>query len=157
ESFTKAIEGQENLWIDEFRYRQANGTYLYVTCRSFIIRDAEGKALRMIGAIQDITDRRLAEEAVRKSEERLRVTMESATDYVIITTDVNGNIEHWNSGAERIFGYKAAEVTGKNGDFIYTPEDRAAYVPEGERKTAMEEGRAPDERWHMRKNGSRFF
>ncbi len=156
-SFNAAIEGKETLWTDEFRYRQASGEYMYINCRSFIIRDGEGKALRMIGAMQDITERRLAEEAVRKSEERLRVTMQSATDYVIITQDVNGNIENWNSGAERIFGYKAEETIGKYCDFFYTPEDRAAGIPEKEMETAKEEGRASDERWHLRKDGTRVF
>jgi two-component system CheB/CheR fusion protein len=156
-SFVAAVEGKETLWTDEFRYRKAKGEYLYVVCRSFIIRDGEGKALQMIGAMQDITERRLAEDAVRKSEERLRVTVQSATDYVIITMDVNGNIESWNSGAERIFGYKAEELIGKYTGVIYTPGDRAANAAEKEMETAKKDGRATDERWHLRKNGSRIF
>ena len=59
---------------------------------------------------QLVEQKKALEMRVRKSEERLRVTMESATDYVIITMDIHGNIENWNSGAERIFDYKAAEV-----------------------------------------------
>ena len=70
-----------------------------------------------------------AEEALRESEERLRITMESAVDYAIISTNTEGLIESWNSGAERIFEYKAEEVLGKSGDIIFTDEDKAAGVP----------------------------
>lgn len=156
-SFNEAVSGKEELWTDEFRYRQANGTYVYVMCRSYIIRNKEGKAIRMIGAMQDITERRKAEEAVRKSEERLRVTLESATDYVIITQNAEGIIEGWNSGAERIFGYKAAEVIGKPGNIIFTPEDQAAGAAKQEMEIARADGRAIDERWHLRKDGVRIF
>ena len=98
-----------------------------------------------------------AEEALRASEEKLRIAMESAVDYAIINTNTEGLIEEWNSGAERIFEYKAEEVIGKSGDIIFTEEDKNADVPAKEMKTAREEGRALDERWHQRKDGSRFF
>lgn len=95
--------------------------------------------------------------ALEKSEERLRVTMESATDYAIITINTDNIIEEWSAGAERIFGYSEAEARGQSGSIIFTPEDRAAGTPEKELETAETEGRAPDERWHMRKDGTRFF
>ncbi|MEP6683841.1 MAG: CheR family methyltransferase [Parafilimonas sp.] len=98
-----------------------------------------------------------AEEALRKSEERLRITMESAVDYAIINTDINGLIEGWNSGAEHTFEFTADEVIGKPGDIIFTDEDKAAGIPGKEMKTAREEGRAIDERWHRRKDGSNIF
>lgn len=96
-------------------------------------------------------------EALRRSEERLRITMESAVDFVIMTLNTTGLIEEWNTGAERIFGYKAEEAKGQPGHIIFTPEDIAAGIPEKEMRTAQEKGYAEDERWHMRKDGSRFF
>ncbi|HEY0062330.1 MAG TPA: ATP-binding protein, partial [Telluria sp.] len=71
--------------------------------------------------------------------------------------DRNGLITSFNSGAERIFGYREEEILGQSDVLIFTPEDRAAGVPDDEKRRAREEGRAEDERWHLRKDGSRFF
>jgi PAS domain S-box-containing protein len=100
---------------------------------------------------------RRAAEALRDSEERLRLTTESVTDYAIFTTDTAGSITSWNVGAERIFGFTEKEAIGQHAAIIFTPEDRAKGVPEKEMKTARETGRASDERWHVRKDGSRFY
>ncbi|MCA1564410.1 MAG: PAS domain S-box protein [Acidobacteria bacterium] len=100
---------------------------------------------------------RRAAEALRGSEERLRLTMESVTDYAIFTTDAEGRIETWNVGAERIFGFTGEEAIGQPGEIIFTPEDRAKGEPEKERREARENGRAADERWHVGKDGVRFY
>ena len=105
----------------------------------------------------DITSNKQAEEALQKTRERLRVTMESAVDYAIITTDTEGMIDGWNSGAERTFGYSEEEIMGQFVAIIFTPEDRKSNVHLQEMETAREKGRAPDERWHLRKDGSRFY
>jgi PAS domain S-box-containing protein len=107
--------------------------------------------------IIDITDRRHAEEQLRTSEERLRSVVESLKDYAIISMDTVGRIEGWNVGAERMFGYKAEEAMGSSGEIIYTPEDRKRGVFAEEMMTALHKGRAEDERWHLRKNGTRFY
>ncbi|PZR22616.1 MAG: hypothetical protein DI539_05175 [Flavobacterium psychrophilum] len=105
----------------------------------------------------DITQRIISEDALRNSEERLRVTMESALDYVIITMDTQGNIQHWNTGAKHTFGYSLEEVTGKSFGLIFTAADRQDNIPEKELRMAREKGYADDERWHLRKDGTRFF
>jgi two-component system CheB/CheR fusion protein len=119
--------------------------------------DKIGKATRMSGVMFDITTRKIAEEALRKSEEKLQMILESTKDYAIVTFDLRGFITRWNTGAERIFGYPETEAVGRHGAFLFTPEDQARGVPEQEMKTALEKGRAEDERWHIRKNGERFF
>ena len=86
----------------------------------------------------DITEHKISEEALRYSEERLRVTMESALDFVIITMDIEGNIEQWNTGAERTLGYSADEAKGRNIEIIFTEEDRASGVPQNEMAIAVE-------------------
>lgn len=96
-------------------------------------------------------------EALSESEERYRILVESAREYAIFMLDTNGQIRTWNSGAERIIGYREQEAIGLNGSVIFTPEDRAAGVPAGEMVTASQQGRAVDERWHLRKDGSRFW
>ena len=98
-----------------------------------------------------------ADERLRASEERFRLLIESATEYAIFTTDPNRIVNYWNSGAERVFGWSETEILGQTADIIFTAEDRAAGMPEREVRIAVEKGRAQDERWHMRKDGSRFF
>lgn len=83
--------------------------------------------------------------------------VENVKDYAIFTTDTEGRVTSWNIGAERLFGYGEAEILGQAAAVIYTPEDRAEGVPERELRTAAAEGRAEDERWHLRRDGSRFW
>ena len=83
--------------------------------------------------------------------------LESAADFAIFALDPNGKAISWNAGAERLFGYSEAEMVGHDSDVIFTPEDRAAGAPQAERRKAQEQGRAEDERWHQRKDGSRFW
>ncbi|MFN3581251.1 MAG: CheR family methyltransferase, partial [Pseudomonas sp.] len=113
----------------------------------------EGAVLTFI----DISGRRAAEQELQLGEERMRLVAESTADYAIIVQDTQGVITSWNRGAELIFGYSKQEAIGQPCHLIFTPEDRAAGVPEEELRQALEKGRGEDERWHMRKDGSRFY
>jgi PAS domain S-box-containing protein len=103
------------------------------------------------------TPRRLSLSAARESHHWYRLIVDNVRDFAIFSADVNGNVSSWNPGAERFFGYQAEEILGKSIDFLYLPEDRAAGIPARERRTAVETGSSEDERWHIRKDGSRFF
>jgi PAS domain S-box-containing protein len=83
--------------------------------------------------------------------------VESAEDYAIFMVDREGRVADWNVGAERIFGYREEEIIGKPGSILFTPEDRWQGAHEEELRKAVAEGRAEDERWHIRKDGSRFW
>ncbi len=83
--------------------------------------------------------------------------IEGATDYAIFTTDMKGRITSWCPGAQTIFGYTEAEVAGEDAAILFAPEDREAGVPQKELETAHQKGCAADERWHIRKDGSRFW
>jgi two-component system, chemotaxis family, CheB/CheR fusion protein len=111
----------------------------------------------IVGMAVDITERKRMEETLRRSNERVRLMMESVEDYAIFTLDAGGRIESWNAGAKRIFGYTEAEAIDQSGAIIFTPEDRAKGAPAQEMKTARDMGRAADERWHLRKNGTRLY
>jgi PAS domain S-box-containing protein len=89
--------------------------------------------------------------------DHLWMVIDSIDDFAIFTTDTNGIIQLWNSGAQQLFGWTAHEACGKHARLIFTPEDQAAGGVEAEMRTALERGRAPDERWHIRKDGTRFY
>jgi len=106
--------------------------------------------------IRDISERRRQERALRESEERLRLMIEGIQDYALILMDQNGTITDWNVGAERILGYSAEEIKGQHAEVFFTPEDRERGQAQSELKRAAETGKSDDERWHLRKDGSRF-
>jgi PAS domain S-box-containing protein len=83
--------------------------------------------------------------------------IDGALDYAIFTMTEEGVIDSWNSGAERMFGYSSDEIVGANVAILFTPEDRAAGLHLKELHDARRSGRAADERYHMRKDGSRFY
>ncbi|MBK4737566.1 PAS domain S-box protein [Noviherbaspirillum pedocola] len=91
------------------------------------------------------------------AQQRLRLFVEQAKDYGIIILDEAGMILDWSVGALQLTGWTAEEAIGQPGAIIFTPEDQAARMPERELETARREGQAPDVRWHLRKDGSRFF
>ena len=86
-----------------------------------------------------------------------RAILESASDYAIITIDLDGRITSWNAGARNLLGWEEAEALGMDGRLLFTPEDRERGAPEAEMAQAREAGRAEDERWHLRRDGSRFW
>ncbi|TCP85311.1 PAS domain S-box-containing protein [Rhizobium sp. PP-CC-2G-626] len=92
-----------------------------------------------------------------ESDDLLRVVFESAVDFAIFSLDPEGRVTSWNTGAERVLGFTEADILGRSGDVIFTAEDRAAGVPALERADATAHGRAEDERWQMRKDGTRFW
>jgi two-component system CheB/CheR fusion protein len=87
----------------------------------------------------------------------MRLLAESTRDHAILTFDTAGRITTWNPGAEHVFGWSEVEALGQPVDMIFTPEDRASGQPEIERQEARSQGRCEDERWHLRKDGSRFY
>src|SRR5947209_19002249 len=87
----------------------------------------------------------------------LRLLVENTTDYAVFAVDLDGNVLTWNPEAQRVLGYAADEIIGRSSFVTFTPEDRAAGVPERELRTAIREGRASDDRWHIRKDGTRLW
>ena len=130
--------------------------------RSFLMRllpyrTAEDRINGVVITFVDITKRKESEKALQQSEEYLRLIIESAKDYAIFTLDTDRRVVRWSTGAEAMIGYTEAEMRGRSGDAIFTPEDRQKGDPEKEISKAENEGRAENERWHVRKDGSRFW
>ncbi len=145
----------ESLQIAEREVETQDGRW-YVL-RLLPYRTSEDRINGTVLTFIDITNRRGTEEALRRSDERLRLTIDSIADYAIFSIDAAGHIESWNAGAQRIFGYTAEEALGRHTEILFTPEDRMQRAPETEMRTARVEGRAEDERWHIRKDGLRFY
>ncbi|MGN7295402.1 PAS domain S-box protein [Rhizobium sp. SAFR-030] len=82
---------------------------------------------------------------------------DSAVDFAIIVTDPAGVISDWNRGAEYTIGWSAEEMIGSTAERFFTPQDRAVGRIEAEMAIALRDGSAPDERWHLRKDGSKFW
>lgn len=96
-------------------------------------------------------------EGFRVSDSFFHQIVNSLEDYAIFTTDKEGTISSWNPGAESIFGYSGEDIIGQNAAIFFIPEDRKKKAPEKVLNTALRDGQAKDEKWHLRKDGSRFW
>ncbi len=96
-------------------------------------------------------------QALREENARAHQILRSAVDYAVITLDDQGRITGWNEGARQVLGYTEAEVLGRSGDMIFTAEDRNQGRFDLELRRALEHGRAANERWHLRRGGTRFW
>ncbi|HET6558162.1 MAG TPA: PAS domain-containing sensor histidine kinase [Prolixibacteraceae bacterium] len=85
------------------------------------------------------------------------LVIDSLQDYSILTMDKNMVINCWCAGSEKVFGYKPEEVIGKQSEIIFNKEDRKNKIPLQEVETAMKEGKASDNRWHVKKDGDLFY
>ena len=105
----------------------------------------------------DVTDRMQAVEALRNNETKLRLIVEGAKDYIILTLDDNQRITSWFGGAEETFGWSEAQMLGQPFEAIFSAEDRAANAPQLEIEAAARDGVAPARRWHVAADGTRIF
>jgi PAS domain S-box-containing protein len=96
-------------------------------------------------------------QAVRNNDRRLRALVESVVDYAILMLDGDGYIRSWNSGAERITGYRAQEILGRHFSIFTTGDDRGGTRPMEPLARAEREGRYEEEDWRVTKDGSRFW
>lgn len=95
--------------------------------------------------------------ALNVKNERIRLILQNAKGYAFIVADLQGHITEWEGGAQTIMGWPAHEIIGQPLSLIFTAEDRAAGVPQAELQKARMSGLAEYKRWHVAKNGSRFF
>jgi PAS domain S-box-containing protein len=95
--------------------------------------------------------------SLEQTEEICRLLIEGVREYAIFMLDGENRVTSWNHGAERILGYAEGEILGRPGAVFFTPEDRDAGEPEKEMRQAVTTGQACDDRWHVRKDGSRFW
>jgi PAS domain S-box-containing protein len=121
------------------------------------LRDASGKLIGFGKVTRDLTRRREFEQSLRESEERFRLLVEGVAEYAIFMLDANGYVATWNSGAERINGYRAEEIVGQHFSRFYPADAVESGWPEHELQVATSEGRYEEEGWRVRKDGSQFW
>lgn len=147
----------EGRFEDEGWRIRKDGTHFWANVVITALRDEQGKLRGFSKVTRDLTARREAEEALRHSEERFRLLVETAKDYAIFVLDPQGFVGSWNAGAERIKGYKADEIIGQHFSKFYPQEALDRGWPKHELKIAGEVGRFEDEGWRVRKDGSQFW
>jgi len=156
-SWKSLLESGPSLLENQFRIVRPDGAVRTVYTRLHVDRDDSGRAVRILGVCQDVTDRKLAEEEARATEERFRTMVENVRDYAIYMLDPRGYITSWNLGAERIKGYLADETIGKHYSLFFLPEHTERGDPGLQLEFAAIQGRYESEGWSVRKDGSRFW
>jgi len=155
----RALSG-EGTWSEDLPLRTSRNGYEETAYFSFSynpVRDEAGSVSGIFCACTETTGKVLAERRASAEITLYRQILNSAADYAIIAKDLEGRIASWNEGARRVLGWTEEEMLGHSAARYFVPEDVAAGQIEKEMRTALVHGVAPDERWHLRKNGDRFW
>jgi PAS domain S-box-containing protein len=141
---------------DGWRVRK-DGTRFWAYVVIDPIRQPKGEIIGYAKITRDLTERRAAEEELRRGQEQFRLLVQGVTDYAICMLDTKGLVSSWNLGAQRIKGYAPGEIIGQHFSRFYTDEDRAAGAPQEALETARRDGRFEKEGQRVRKDGTRFW
>jgi len=118
---------------------------------------AGSRTVALRGICYDVTERKRAEEELKRSEQRFRLFLESVRDYAIVMMDPDGAVSTWNAGAERVLGWRAEDVVGRSHACFYADPDRAAGRPAANLRIAERFGWVEEEGWRVRSTGARFW
>ncbi len=156
EAIGRVIKGKKPESLEYALDLDGDERWFVARINRIVSREGDPKSLSVL--VRETTRRKKAEIALQQSEERFRLLVEGVKDYAIYALDTKGRVVSWNSGAERIKGYRREEIIGKYFSVFYPPQDIAAGKPEKDLQVAAAEGRLEDAgSWRMRKDGSRFF
>ncbi len=153
----RALNG-ETLTDNELSlYDRGRGLSVTLSHSAAPLKDAQGKIVCAVDVFRDVTDSHRALQELQRAEEHFRLLVEGTTDYAIFMLDKDGHVVSWNPGAERILGYRKAEILGSHLSAFFTPEDQDKGEPERKLRQTMLDGRAEEDSWRVRKDGQRFW
>jgi PAS domain S-box-containing protein len=127
-------------WTEHYRFRKADGAYIHIDDRAYIIRDSAGRPTRAIGAMMDVTKRKLAEDLLRRSEARFSNVFNMSPVAITITRAADGHFLDANDALLRMLGYRREELVGNSSmaiNFWYTPEERVAMIERIQRQGSV--------------------
>ena len=110
----RALEGGREAWVDEYRFRRADGEYVTLVDRAYVVRDGESRPVRMLGSIMDVTERKRSEERLRESEERYRTLVEAVQEGIAFIDPEGGVINYCNEAYAEILGLPPGEMVGRS-------------------------------------------
>lgn len=139
----------------DIHLRRKDGYELPVDIALGFVESGEG--VLVVASVRDITDRRRAEEELRRAHEQVDLIIQSIGDYSIFALDPEGRVSSWNPGAARIQGYARDEILGRSFAIFFPPEDVAAGAPGRALAEAEKTGRYEEEGWRVRRDGTRFW
>ena len=151
----ESLETTERYRPYEKEYIHKDGHLIPVRLSGMIL-EKDGEPF-ILSSVENITERKRAEESLRKSEEKVRLMVSEIKDYAIFMLDQDGKVASWNEGAQHIKGYTSEEIMGKHFSRFYTQEDAGRGKPEKELEAAATQGRFQDEGWRVRKDGLQFW
>jgi PAS domain S-box-containing protein len=149
----KEIDGYS---IDK-RWIKKDGEITYTDISVNCVRKRDRSVDYFVALVQDITQRKQAEGALRESEERYRSLTAQVKDYAIFSTNELGVVTTWNEGCQQVLGYGQEELIGLDSAMLFTPEDRAAGVPADQLREAMDTRAIRNDRWMNARGDRRFY
>lgn len=148
---------REGVYTEEGIRMRKDGTRFWASVVLTALLDDKGHVYGFAKVTRDITEKKIAEEKLRLSEEKFRILVSGVKDYAIFMMDPTGHIVSWNEGAERINGYKPDEIMGKHFSTFYTEPDKLRRHPEHELDVARKVGKYEEEGVRVRKDGTTFI
>lgn len=152
---TKATKDERA--VDERWHMRKDGSRFWASGMIYPLLDGEGGLRGYVKILRDFSEGRHAADTLFESERKLEFVLENMKGHALFMMDTEGRIATWNKGATRLLGYEAQEILGKHFSILFIEEDVDARAPMAELAKAKTEGKAEDERWHKRKDGSLFW
>jgi PAS domain S-box-containing protein len=157
EQFDRVMAGENDGYTLDKRWIRKDGRVIDTTISVNVIRRSDGSVDYFVALVDDVTERKHTEAALRESEGKFRALISQVKDYAIFATDERGIVTTWNEGCQEVLGYAAEEFVGLDSAALYTLEDRSADAPARDRRRAAETGTAKSDCWMLAKGGQHFF
>ncbi|MCC7548953.1 MAG: PAS domain S-box protein [Burkholderiales bacterium] len=144
-------------WFEDHGWRlRRDGSRFWANVVIHPLRKSDGTLIGFAKITRDLTERMRHEESLRQSQERYRLVVDAIADHAVVSLNGEGQVASWNAGAERMFGYRTAEIVGTDSAHFYRDQDVAAAMPSHDLRDAAA-GRFQRDGWRVRKDGSQFW